>query len=81
MRLTLILYAGGNFTSMDSVSALNFARFDGYTWTPLGAGLNGTVSAIAVVKGSPTAPHPTTPGAAIERCLRRKSARCAATLV
>jgi hypothetical protein len=37
---------------MDSVSAVNIARFDGNNWSPLGAGLNGTISALAVVNGS-----------------------------
>jgi hypothetical protein len=45
-------YVGGNFTSMDYVSVLNIARYDGNTWSPLGAGLNGTVNVIAVVNGS-----------------------------
>lgn len=40
------LYIGGLFTSVANIPALNIARFNGTTWTPLGGGLNGPVYAM-----------------------------------
>lgn len=37
------LVVGGRFTAVDGVAANNIARWNGTTWSPLGAGLNGTV--------------------------------------
>nr|MBP6335115.1 hypothetical protein [Bacteroidia bacterium] len=31
------LYAGGNFTSVDGVTALNVAKWDGSNWSALGS--------------------------------------------
>jgi hypothetical protein len=45
------LYAGGNFTAVGGVSALNIARYNGSSWSPLGSGVNNTVNAIAVTNG------------------------------
>jgi hypothetical protein len=45
-------YVGGNFTSIGGVSALNIAVFDGFNWYPLGSGVNGTVSALALNNGA-----------------------------
>jgi len=42
------LYAGGAFLWAGSANPVNIARWDGTNWWPLGAGLNGTVDAIAV---------------------------------
>ncbi len=44
------LIAGGFFTQIEGVSALNIARFDPQsgTWSPLSAGLSGFIQAIAV---------------------------------
>ncbi|MBU2491175.1 MAG: T9SS type A sorting domain-containing protein [Bacteroidetes bacterium] len=44
-----IIYAGGDFTTADGVSANYIAKWDGTNWTPLGTGLNGKVRAIAVM--------------------------------
>jgi len=43
------LFAGGGFMSIGGVPALGVARWDGRTWSPLGAGIEGggTVSALA----------------------------------
>ncbi len=43
-----VLYAGGFFTTINSVSASKIARFDGANWTPLGAGMNNTVLDLAL---------------------------------
>ncbi|RPI31767.1 MAG: hypothetical protein EHM70_10730 [Chloroflexota bacterium] len=42
------LYAGGVFTQIGGVSALNIARWDGKAWSPVGGGLDGAVKALAV---------------------------------
>jgi hypothetical protein len=42
------IYIGGRFTAIGSVSATNLAQWDGAQWAPLGAGVDGTVLAIAV---------------------------------
>ncbi len=45
------LYAGGNFTTAGGITANYIAKWDGSSWTALGAGtngLNGTVYALAV---------------------------------
>jgi hypothetical protein len=45
------LYAGGNFWSINGVSANSIARWDGTTWSPLGSGMgsprNPTINALA----------------------------------
>src|SRR5688572_235497 len=41
------LYAGGYFTSAGGVAANYIARWDGTSWSALGAGLNGAVLALA----------------------------------
>ena len=41
-------YIGGNFTSVGIVAATNIAKWDGSTWSPLGSGVGGTVTALAV---------------------------------
>ncbi len=38
------LYAGGRFTTAGGVSAVNMARWDGSTWSPLNSGLTGGFS-------------------------------------
>ena len=48
-----ILYAGGEFTSISGVAATNLARWDGFTWQPVGGGITGgPVHAIAVHDGA-----------------------------
>lgn len=43
------LYVGGDFTFVDGVAGFNrIAKWDGTTWTTLGAGLNNEVNAFAV---------------------------------
>ncbi len=42
------LVAAGDFTSISGVSAKRIARWDGRNWSPLGAGLDGWVLALAV---------------------------------
>jgi hypothetical protein len=42
------VYVGGSFTNAGGVSAANIARWNGTAWSPLGSGIPGTVSAIAV---------------------------------
>jgi hypothetical protein len=42
------LYVSGPFTSIDGVSANYIAKWDGSTWTSLGAGLNGVASELVV---------------------------------
>ncbi len=42
------LYAGGTFSFAGGVSARNVARWDGYSWHPLGKGLVETVSTLAL---------------------------------
>lgn len=44
-------YVGGQFSQCGAVAAQNIARWDGSAWHPLGNGLVGTVSAIAVFEG------------------------------
>ncbi len=41
------LYAGGNFTTAGGVAASALARWDGATWSQVGAGMIGTVRALA----------------------------------
>ena len=45
------LYAGGYFTTADSVSATNIAKWNGSSWSALGSGVNGDsrVSALGVM--------------------------------
>lgn len=42
------LIAAGRFASVEGVAASNIARWDGTSWSPMGAGLNGEVRALAV---------------------------------
>ena len=42
------LYAGGEFNQGGGTFTKNIARWDGFTWHPLGAGLNNEVRALAV---------------------------------
>ncbi|MFN8472230.1 MAG: hypothetical protein U0822_08580 [Anaerolineae bacterium] len=42
------LYVGGSFTGAGGVAANNVAKWDGATWSALGAGVNGSVNALAV---------------------------------
>jgi hypothetical protein len=42
------LYAGGSFTSAGGLPAADVAQWNGSAWSPLGAGLNYSVSALAV---------------------------------
>jgi len=42
------IYVGGGFTIAGGQSANNIARWNGSSWTPLGAGLNGPVEALVV---------------------------------
>lgn len=46
-----IVYAGGIFTNAGGVAAANIARWNGSAWSALGAGVPGSVSAIAVRGG------------------------------
>jgi hypothetical protein len=41
------IYAGGNFTSMNGVAANHIVKYNGATWSALGAGTNAVVYAIA----------------------------------
>lgn len=45
------LYAGGSFTSAGGVAASRIARWNGVSWSPLGAGVNGTVRALTTWNG------------------------------
>ena len=42
------LYAGGDFTTADGMSANYIAKWDGSTWSAMGMGMNGSVFALAV---------------------------------
>jgi hypothetical protein len=42
------LYAGGFFTTADGLTVNRIARWDGFTWSPLGGGVTGDVNALAV---------------------------------
>lgn len=42
------LYAGGSFTTAGGVPAARVARWNGSVWSPVGAGLPGTVNALCV---------------------------------
>ncbi|MEI8044775.1 MAG: Ig-like domain repeat protein, partial [Verrucomicrobiota bacterium] len=42
------LYVGGLFTSAGGVSATNIAKWNGSVWSPLGSGINSTVTALAI---------------------------------
>src|SRR4051794_12335792 len=42
------LYIGGNFTAVGGVAAAYIAKWDGSSWSALGAGLNAYVDALAV---------------------------------
>jgi hypothetical protein len=43
------LYAGGFFSSAGGQAVNHVARWDGSTWSPLGSGMNGPVSALRVL--------------------------------
>ncbi len=45
------VYAGGNFTTAGGVPANYVAKWDGTAWTPLGAGMNSSVTALAFSGG------------------------------
>ena len=42
------VYAGGGFAAAGSTLANNIAKWDGTSWSPLGAGVDGQVTAIAI---------------------------------
>lgn len=46
------LIVGGKFTSIGGVSANHIAKWNGTSWQPLGAGLNGKVNALMVYNGN-----------------------------
>ncbi len=46
------LYAGGYFEEAGGISANNIAKWDGTSWSPLGAGIDGVVDALAVFDDS-----------------------------
>lgn len=43
-----LLISGGHFSSIGATSANNIAAWDGTTWNPMGAGLNGTIGFLEV---------------------------------
>jgi hypothetical protein len=43
------LVAGGTFAIADSAFINNIARWDGTTWQPLGSGIGGRVTALAML--------------------------------
>ncbi len=43
-----VLYVGGNFSEAGAIPANNIARWDGTTWSAMGAGFDGSVHAIEV---------------------------------
>lgn len=43
-----VVYAGGEFTSIDGVPANGIARWDGSNWFPLGSGVDGQVAKLEV---------------------------------
>ena len=45
------LYVGGFFSVAGGVLAVNIARWDGGTWSPLGSGIDGIVKALTVYNG------------------------------
>ena len=45
------LIAGGRFTTAGGVTCNYIARWNGATWQPLGAGMNGDVYALTVYNG------------------------------
>jgi hypothetical protein len=47
------LFVGGSFANAGGVNAANVARWDGSQWGAVGAGLDGTVLALAVVQEGP----------------------------
>jgi hypothetical protein len=49
-------YVGGSFPSFGGIPARNIARFDGHTWTPLGAGVQGGGVKSSAVLPSPRGP-------------------------
>ena len=42
------LYAGGSFTAAGGVAATNIARWNGVNWSPLGSGVSGGVTTLAI---------------------------------
>ncbi|MCY2961266.1 MAG: hypothetical protein NTY35_13980 [Planctomycetota bacterium] len=52
------LFAGGDFLRAGLVSARHVARWDGVSWNPLGAGLDGTVAALAAFDDDGPGPRP-----------------------
>jgi hypothetical protein len=43
------LYAGGHFTHAGGIPAASVARWDGLKWSPMGAGISGTVGTLAAL--------------------------------
>jgi hypothetical protein len=52
------LYAGGTFAHAGGASAMNVARWDGASWTPLGVGTTSTVRALATFDPDGAGPAP-----------------------
>ena len=46
------LYAGGYFTTAGGSAANYIAKWDGYTWSPLGTGMNGEVYSLTTFNGA-----------------------------
>ncbi|HEX5131188.1 MAG TPA: hypothetical protein VFX92_01745, partial [Candidatus Krumholzibacteria bacterium] len=42
------LYVAGEFSSASGIPAANIARWDGTSWSPLGAGIDGPVFALFI---------------------------------
>src|SRR5207247_2016735 len=43
------LYIGGSFTNVGDVVAINIAKWNGSSWSALGSGMNGSVSALGML--------------------------------
>ncbi len=52
------LYAGGDFERAGIATARRIARWDGSAWTPLGAGMDDTVAALAAYDDDGSGPRP-----------------------
>ncbi|HKQ50568.1 MAG TPA: dockerin type I domain-containing protein [Phycisphaerae bacterium] len=52
------LIVAGQFTGIGGISAANIAQWDGLEWSPLGAGANGEVYALAVFDQDDDGPNP-----------------------
>lgn len=51
------LFAGGEFAQAGGVAAARIAKFSGNSWSPLGAGMNAEVFALAVFDDDGAGPH------------------------